>query len=137
MRKVKRPKPEKRVIMPYSQADIKGMLSSLDKSKSYTRFGKKESSHRLPQSERNRAIIYLLLDTGLRASELCNLKIHQVDLRNRRIHVMGKGSKERIMPFSARTGQVLWRYLATRKDALAGDPLLRELMRLVRKFIII
>ncbi|HSF80039.1 MAG TPA: tyrosine-type recombinase/integrase, partial [Anaerolineales bacterium] len=123
LHKVKRPKPEKRVIQPYSHMDIKAMLSAVGSSVSYTRPGKRESAHSLATAERNKAIIYLLLDTGLRAAEICSLLINQVDVRNRRIIVMGKGSKERILPFSARTGQVLWRYLATRKEASAGDHL--------------
>jgi integrase/recombinase XerD len=120
---VDRIKPEKKAIVPYSQDDIQAMLSALDKSRSYTRLGKKESCHRLPQADRNRAIIFLLLDTGLRTSELSKLRIHQVDVRNQRIKVMGKDAKERMLPFSSRTGQILWRYLTQRKEASAGDPL--------------
>ena len=41
--------------------------------------------------------------------------------RNMRITVMGKGSKQRTIPFSPRTGQVLWRYLAQRKDSTADE----------------
>ena len=70
------------------------MLSVLNTSKTYTRPGKRECSHKLPLSDRNKAIIYLLLDTGVRASELGNIRIHHVDVRNRRITVMGKGSKQ-------------------------------------------
>ncbi len=119
--KVRRARPEKRAIQPYSQTDIQAMLSAVTHSKTYSRPGKRDSAHSLPQAERSKAIIFLLLDTGLRASELCELRIHQLDVRNRRVMVMGKGTKERILPFSARTGQVLWRYLATRKDADAGE----------------
>ena len=64
-------------------------------------------------------MILLLLDTGIRASEMCNAKIHDLDQRNSRIHVFGKGSKERYIPFSGITGQAIWRYLATRP---AGIP---------------
>ena len=42
----------------------------------------------------------LMLDTGIRASEVSSLKIVDVDQRNQRIQVMGKGSKERSIPFS-------------------------------------
>ena len=111
-----RPKPEKREIKPYSEMDVKAMLNALDKSRPYTRPGKGKSAHRLVTADRNRAIILLLLDTGLRASELCSLRIHQLDLRNRKIYVLGKGSKERILPFCARTGRAIWRYLATRSE---------------------
>jgi site-specific recombinase XerD len=71
------------------------MLNALNQTQIYSRPGKRDSFHRLPDADRKRAIIYLLLDTGVRASELIYLHIYQVDLRNRRIYVMGKGSKER------------------------------------------
>ena len=121
LHKVKRPKPEIRVIRPYTQAEVQAMLSVLKASKIYTRPGKRECSHKLLLADRNKAIIYLLLDTGIRASELGNLRIHHVDVRNHRITVMGKGSKQRTNPFSARTGQILWRYLALRNKDTAAD----------------
>lgn len=120
VRKVRRPKPEKKAIKPYSEADVRAMLNSLRYSRTYHRPGKKETSHRLQYEERNRTIILLLLDTGIQASELCDLNIHHVDLKARYIRVMGKGDKERILPFSARTGKAIWRYLAGRKDSDFG-----------------
>lgn len=121
VRSVVRAKPERRSIKPYSEMDILSMIEAIAYSNLYTRPGKRESRHSLPHSERNRAIILLLLDTGIRASELCELKIFQTDLQNRRITVFGKGSKERTIPISARTGQAIWKYLATRKDESIGD----------------
>jgi integrase/recombinase XerD len=123
LHKIRRPKPEKRSIVPYTQADIKMMLGALSQSRIYTRPGRKESSHAILHPERNRAIILLLLDTGIRASELCNLQINHVDLQNQRLTVLGKGSKERTIPFSSRTGQAIWRYLTQRKKDTTGDPL--------------
>ena len=119
--KVKRVKPEKKAIKPYSEDDIRNMLNSLNQTLLYSRPGKRESFHKLSDADRNRAIIYMLLDTGVRASELINLHIHEVDLRNRRIYVLGKGSKERAIPFSSRTGQVIWKYLAQRKKESQGE----------------
>ena len=113
VQKVERVKPEKRSIVPYSEDDVRAMLTSLTTSRGYTRPGKKGSQHSLPQAERNRAIIMLLLDTGIRATELCELSINQVDLQNRRVTVFGKGSKERTIPISPRTAQAIWRYLKT------------------------
>lgn len=124
VRRCERPTPEKRAVVPYTEADIKAMLSSLEKSKAYSRPGKRSCSNSLPNAERNRAIIFLLLDTGLRAQELCDLTIVHTDLKNRRVKVMGKGAKERSVPFSPRTAQILWRYItAFRKDAYANEPL--------------
>ena len=84
IRRIPRPKPEKKAIKPYTEAEIKSMLSTLTHSRSYTRRGKRESNHRLEHADRNRAIILLLLDTGMRATELCELCINHVDLKNHR-----------------------------------------------------
>ena len=124
LRRVERPQPEKRAIVPYTEDDVKKMLAALGKSRPYWRAGQALTVHSLPNPARNRAIILALIDTGLRASELCELRIHHLDLRNRRVRVFGKGAKERVVPFSPRTGQVLWRYLKNeRHDALASEPL--------------
>jgi len=115
-------KPESRAIHPFSKEDVKAMLSACDRSKAYTRPGKRECTHSVPQALRNKSLILLLLDTGLRSSEIASLRIKDVDKRNTRLKVMGKGSKERIVPFSAITSMSLWRYLATRPDARPDDP---------------
>jgi len=122
--KVEAPSPEHREIVPYSEAEIRAMLNSLQRSKSYTRPGQGVQDRGLLYPERNRAIILLLLDTGMRAEELCSLKLHQLDKRNQRIRVFGKGAKERFVSFSPRTHQALWRYLAIRPEGTEeGDPL--------------
>jgi site-specific recombinase XerD len=110
VRNIPAPKPEDRRIIPFTEAEIKLLLGALERSKPYTRPGKKLSDHAIPGVERNRALAFLLIDCGLRATELCELTIQNVDIRNHRVLVMGKGSKERLIPFSARTGQALWRY---------------------------
>ena len=124
LHKVKRIKPEKKAIKPYTEEDIRNMLNSLDHTRVYSRPGKRDTSHRLVYADRNRVIIFILLDTGVRVSELINLKLQEVDLRNRRIYVMGKGSKERTIPISPRTGRVIWKYLTSRKEARLGEYLL-------------
>lgn len=117
------PKPEEMQVVPYSENEVRSLLNSLHRSKAYKRPNKRFSDHALPFPERNRALILTLLDTGLRAEELCGAKIHHVDKRNQRIRVLGKGAKERYVSFSARTHQALWRYLTTRKDVKDSDPL--------------
>ena len=124
VRKVAPPKPEKREILPLREKDIRDMMQNLNRSAKYRRPGQKSfSSHELVVATRNRAILLLLLDTGIRASELCGLRIKDADVRNHRIFVMGKGAKERLLPFSARTGQALWRYLSSRDDPKLLEPL--------------
>lgn len=112
VRLVPPPKPEIRKIVPFTEQEAKLLLGALERSKAYSRPGKRVSDHALQGAERNRLIILLLLDCGMRASELCQLQLQHVDVRNHRVMVLGKGAKERILPFSSRTGGVLWRYLA-------------------------
>jgi site-specific recombinase XerD len=118
---IPKPKPEQRAIEPLTEADVHAILGSLSKSRTYSRPGKRECQHTLGSSERNRAIILILLDTGIRATELCELKVANVDLQNKRILVMGKGAKERVIPISAATAQALWRYLSSRSRDSANS----------------
>ena len=49
-------------------------------------------------SYRNKAMLELMYSSGLRVSELVNVRLHDVDVSNCIIRIMGKGSKERIVP---------------------------------------
>jgi len=69
-----------------------------------------------PKSDRNQAIIELLVSSGMRIGELVPLNIEDVDMDNRQIKVMGKGSKERIVHFSTISKFCLINYLKQRKD---------------------
>jgi len=123
IRKVVAPRAERKEVMPLTQEEVKMLFSVLERSKVYRRGGR-SVDHALVSYERNRAILLLMLDTGLRASELCDLKVEDLDNRNSRVLVrMGKGMKERLLPFSSRTGQMIWRYLATRENYQPDDPL--------------
>lgn len=63
---------------------------------------------------RNRAMVYLLYATGLRASELASLTLHELDLEQGYCRVKGKGGKERIAPFADAAGEPLRAYLKLR-----------------------
>ncbi|MGN1338056.1 MAG: site-specific tyrosine recombinase/integron integrase [Candidatus Coprovivens sp.] len=70
---------------------------------------------------RNRLIFELLYATGLRVSELHNLKIKDIDFNNNEIKVLGKGNKERITFFGEYAAKYLNDYLNTsRKNLLKG-----------------
>lgn len=109
-------------IVPYTEADIKSMLSNTNQSKPYTLPGKRQAKNNLPEGQRLKTTIILLLDTGIRASEFCNLKHRDVDLRNLNIIVMGKGRKERQIPISSRTAQAIWSYFHTRPEMHVNSP---------------
>lgn len=65
---------------------------------------------------RNDAIIHLCLDTGARVSELTGINISDVDFYKKEIKVQGKGRKERIVFFTAKTEQKIKDYLKLRND---------------------
>lgn len=72
---------------------------------------------------RDTAIVRVLFDCGIRLGELTKLKIDDVDFDQRVLHVLGKGRRERAVPFGKNTGQALDRYLRTRrKHPLASVP---------------
>jgi integrase/recombinase XerC/integrase/recombinase XerD len=60
---------------------------------------------------RDIAILILMLDTGIRLSELCGLRFEDAHVEEGYLKVMGKGSKERIVPVGATAQKMLWRYI--------------------------
>jgi len=63
---------------------------------------------------RDRAVLELLYATGLRVSELAGLTVADVDAETRTLRVVGKGRKERIVPFGAKAARALEAYLVIR-----------------------
>ncbi|NOK20396.1 tyrosine recombinase XerC [Corallococcus carmarthensis] len=68
---------------------------------------------------RDKAILEMLYGGGLRISELCGLDLLGVERSSRIVRVMGKGSKERLVPLNAKVIQSLEAYLARRGELLA------------------
>jgi len=79
-----------------------------------------------PLGRRDRAILELFYASGLRLSELVQLDLGDVNLSARIVRVMGKGRKERLVPFNTSTRAALAAWLkdraALRESALAADP---------------
>jgi len=70
---------------------------------------------------RDRALLETLYATGLRVSELVGLKIAQVSLDVGVVRVLGKGSKERLVPIGDEAAAWIERYRTTVRPALAGN----------------
>jgi len=66
---------------------------------------------KIPLGQRNSLIIHMLYSTGLRVSELINIKVNDLNLTERTIKVLGKGSKERIVVYGQNTSNILKIYL--------------------------
>jgi integrase/recombinase XerD len=71
---------------------------------------------------RDRSMLELMYASGLRVSELVDLRVFQLGLNDHVLRVTGKGSKERLVPYGEIAGQWLQRYLKdARKELLAGQ----------------
>ena len=71
-------------------------------------------------NKRDRAILEVLYGCGLRVSEVCSLKISEVYLKDMFVKVMGKGSKERLVPMAPSTASAIMDYLSVRPESDAG-----------------
>ena len=71
-----------------------------------------------PLGLRDRTMLELMYASGLRVSELVGLQLFQIGLQDGVLRVMGKGSKERLVPFGQEAGQWLQRYLAQARPVL-------------------
>ncbi|WP_280264449.1 tyrosine recombinase XerC [Nocardia wallacei] len=75
-----------------------------------------------PMALRDRLIVELLYATGIRVSELCGLDIDDVDRERRLVRVLGKGNKERSVPFGVPADQALEAWLRSGRPSFAtGD----------------
>jgi len=80
-----------------------------------------------PTARRDQAIILTLLDTGLRASELCSVRVGGVDLKTGRVHVRhgrsggAKFGKGHVVFLGKAARRALWRYLPGREDGEDPD----------------
>ncbi|WP_055403239.1 MULTISPECIES: tyrosine recombinase XerC [unclassified Mycobacterium] len=72
-----------------------------------------------PMALRDRLIVEMLYATGIRVSELCGLDIDDVDAHHRLIRVLGKGNKQRTVPFGTPAAEALRAWLDEGRPALA------------------
>ncbi len=80
-----------------------------------------------PRSLRDRAILEVMYGCGLRVSELCALKLEDIVADGEVLRVLGKGSKERVVPIGKAAGRAVTAYLASARDVFTkGDPSVRE-----------
>lgn len=100
-----------------------------------------------PYNFRNKAMIEVMYGTGLRVSELVNLKLNELHLTNKMISTTGKGSKERIVPINDYAAKVLREYIVKARPELIkkgkdpsyiflnnlGDPLSRQSFFIILK----
>ena len=100
------PKKEKRLPKYLSNDDIDEIFKIIDIS--------------TPLGIRNRLILELLYGSGLRVSELCNIKLSDIDFSNKSIRIIGKGKKERIVYYGEPCKRIIDLYFNGTRDEILG-----------------
>ena len=95
--KVKLNNPKLNVVQPYSSQEIMKVLSVCD-------YDFKNNAKFL--GSRYKALVLIMLDTGLRVSELAGIKTDDIDSEQNLFRVMGKGLRERFVPFGRRVAKL-------------------------------
>ena len=109
-------------VNAFTKAEVGLMLKACAYTREADTTFRRSSTYHRPTARRDRAIILTLLDTGLRAMELCLLKTGDVDLKNGKVEVKhgvrggAKGGKGRIVFLGKTARRAVWRYLASRED---------------------
>ena len=82
------------------------------------------------ESLEEKLVVWTLLDTGMRVSELCNLKAKQILRRKKAIRIEGKHSVKRVVPMSKRVQTLLEHYFAINNDWPVGP---RQAQKIVKQ----
>lgn len=85
-----------------------------------------------PRSLRDRAILETLYGCGLRVSELCSLKLDSIVADGELLRIIGKGSKERLVPIGTAAGAAICGYLDKGRGFFANGDLSRQELFLTR-----
>lgn len=108
LNKIQRPKQAKKLSFALKENELNKLIDSAH-------------NKNLIIESRNIAIVELLYASGLRVSELVNLKILDVNFEERIVKILGKGRKERIVPFNDEAKGALNEYLTLRPKLLKDD----------------
>ena len=94
---INNPKLPKKLPDVLSEKEISLIIDSIDESSQFY--------------QRDKAIIEMLYSCGIRVSEICNLEMSNLFIKDELIRVMGKGNKERLLPLGSRSRRYLDNYL--------------------------
>jgi integrase/recombinase XerD len=105
---LERPKPERDLPKVLSRSQVNQLIGAPDP--------------KSPLFARDVAIVELLYASGLRATELCELKTRDANLQVGCVRVLGKGMKERIVPLGRAASEAITRYLSDCRPKLEREP---------------
>lgn len=124
IRQIEKPTYIEREIVPFTQSELKAILAAAEWTTEWSTRKNKQVRAKRPTGPRDLAILIVLVDVGLRASELCGLLVSDYQQDNGRLNVRnGKGGKSRSVFLGESAQRVVWRYLMTRTRIKPSDPL--------------
>ena len=115
---ISNPKKEKKLPKYLNYEEMERLLNSIDTSEL--------------EGIRDRLIIELLYSTGIRVSELVNIKIKDIKIKENQINILGKGNKERIVLFGEKAKEMIKIYLNAYKEFFKGN-ILNEYLLINKK----
>jgi integrase/recombinase XerD len=122
MQNVPAPRYQKAQIEPFSKEEVEALLRACEARVESRPSNRQAFTMQRSNTRRDKAILLVLLDTGLRASELCALRVGDVDNKTGKVQVRhgvtggAKGGKGRTVFLGKATRRFLWRYLVERED---------------------
>lgn len=123
---LKMPKYTNREIVPFSEQEIQQILAGCYHKAVTIKAKGQPYRCRRPIAQRDRALVLFLLDTGLRAGELCRLRVKDVQMDTGEVQVfpyrVGK-TRPRLVYLGKQSRKALWKYLADWQDTDIDDPL--------------
>jgi site-specific recombinase XerD len=96
---IKRPKVAKQIVPIFTREEMQALLAACDSGDDGI-------------TARNKAILTILLDTGIRLSEIVGLRMDRINIQDGSAQVTGKGAKDRSVFFGAYCKKQLWRYIS-------------------------
>ncbi|MGW4484359.1 tyrosine recombinase XerC [Amycolatopsis sp. NPDC004368] len=111
--------PGGRLAAPRAHRTLPGVLRA-DQAGELMHAAAKGAEQRDPVALRDRAVVELLYASGIRVSELCGLDVGAVDFERRVVSVIGKGDKERTVPFGVPAAEALAAWLEAGRPELAA-----------------
>lgn len=109
--------PGARLVAPSAQRRLPAVLKT-DEVGEVLRASASGVAERDPRALRDHAVLELLYATGVRVSELCGLDIDDVDFERRVVRVIGKGDKERVVPFGVPAESAVREWLNSGRPAI-------------------
>ncbi|GAF66431.1 hypothetical protein BTS2_3332 [Bacillus sp. TS-2] len=101
MEGIRKPQPKQPVIHGFTEEQLQAILNASTKLRTSSQY-----------NDRTALLLYLLASTGLRINEALNLKVNDVDHNQFMMIVLGKGNKEREVPFGFSLSQLITTYLS-------------------------